>query len=43
MKSLKEKLADAGFAVVDNEVKSLWKPDEEDYAKVPALVQGLLE
>ncbi len=42
VKILKEKLADAGFAVVEEEVKSLWNPDEEDYAKVPALVQALL-
>lgn len=42
VKILKEKLADAGFAVVEEEVKSLWNPDEEDFAKVPALVKSLL-
>ena len=43
VKILKERLADAGFAVADPEVKSLWNPGEEDYAKVPALVSALLE
>ncbi len=42
VKILKEKLADAGFAVVEEEVRSLWNPDEEDFAKIPALVKSLL-
>ncbi len=42
VKILKEKLADAGFSVVDEEVRSLWNPDEEDFVKVPALVKSLL-
>lgn len=39
---LKEKLSEAGFAVVDEEVKSLWNPEEGDFAKVPALVASVL-
>ncbi len=42
VKILKERLTDAGFAVVDDEVKSLWNPEEADFAKVPALVKNLL-
>ncbi|HAT82961.1 MAG TPA: MBL fold hydrolase, partial [Eubacterium sp.] len=43
VKILKEKLGAAGFKVVDPEVKSCWNPDEDDFAKVPALVSALLE
>lgn len=43
VKILKEKLTAAGFAVVDEEVKSLWNPEEEDFNKVPALVSSLLK
>ncbi|RRD63561.1 MBL fold metallo-hydrolase [Fretibacterium sp. OH1220_COT-178] len=39
---LKEKLSEAGFVVVDDEVKSLWNPEEGDFAKVPALVASVL-
>lgn len=39
---LKEKLSEAGFTVVDEEVKSLWNPEEGDFAKVPALVASVL-
>lgn len=42
VKLLKEKLTDAGFSVVDEEVKSLWNPDQNDFALVPALVQHLI-
>ena len=42
VKILKERLADAGFKVIDEEIKSNWNPDEEDFAKVPALVESLL-
>ncbi len=42
VKILKEKLADAGFDVAEDEVSSLWNPDESDYEKVPALVNSLL-
>lgn len=43
VKILKEKLGAAGFKVVDPEAKSCWNPDEDDFAKVPALVSALLE
>ncbi|MGI6077375.1 MAG: MBL fold metallo-hydrolase [Fastidiosipilaceae bacterium] len=42
VKVIKEKLADAGFAVVEPEVKSQWNPSEADFANIPALVEGLL-
>ena len=42
VKILKEKLADAGFAVVEENVRSQWNPGEEDFAQVPALVAQLL-
>ena len=42
VKILKEQLANAGFAVVEEEIKSLWNPDEETLAGVPALVTALL-
>ena len=42
VKILKERLADASFKVIDEEIKSNWNPDEEDFAKVPALVESLL-
>lgn len=42
VKILKEKLTNAGFSVVDEEVKSLWNPNQNDFALVPALVQYLI-
>ncbi|SFU36095.1 Flavorubredoxin [Clostridium sp. DSM 8431] len=42
-KILKAKLNEAGFEVVDNEIKSLWNPDETDYENIPALVENLLK
>lgn len=42
VKILKEKLADSGFDVVDEEVKCLWSSNEEDDEKISALVRGLL-
>lgn len=43
VKVLQESLQDAGFAVVDEHVKSLWNPGEDDFAKIPELVKALLE
>ena len=43
VKFLQESLQDAGFAVVDEQVKSLWNPGEDDFAKIPELVKALLE
>ena len=42
VKILQEKLKESGFNVIDENVKSLWNPDEEDFAKVPELVSSLL-
>ena len=39
---LQKELKEAGFDVVDENVKSLWNPGEEDFAKVPELVKALL-
>ena len=43
VKVLQESLQDSGFAVVDEHVKSLWNPGEDDFAKIPELVKALLE
>ena len=43
VKVLQESLQNAGFAVVDEHVKSLWNPGEDDFAKIPELVKALLE
>lgn len=43
VKVLQESLQDAGFAVVDEHVKSLWNPHKDDFAKIPELVKALLE
>lgn len=40
---LKNLLKDAGFTVIDEEVKSLWNPDDDDFRKVPDLVSSLLK
>ena len=42
VKILKEKLTEAGFAVAEENVRSCWNPDEEDYANIPALVKAIL-
>ncbi|WP_455539169.1 oxygen-binding di-iron domain-containing protein [Terrisporobacter sp.] len=42
VKILKEKLDEAGFNVVDEDITSLWNPDETDFEKIPALVKNLL-
>ena len=42
VKILQEKLKDAGFEVVDENVKALWKPTDDDFAKIPELVAKLL-
>ncbi len=42
VKILQEKLKDAGFALVEDNVKSLWNPTDEDFAKIPELVKNLL-
>lgn len=42
IKILQEKLKDAGFKVVDEAVRSFWNPDQEDFDKVPEMVDALL-
>ncbi|MDC7951565.1 rubredoxin [Methanomassiliicoccaceae archaeon COG_1] len=39
---LQEKLREAGFDVIDENVRSNWNPEEGDLAQVPALVRALL-
>jgi len=42
VKILQERLKDAGFEVIDENIKSLWNPDDSDFAKIPELVAKLL-
>ena len=42
VKLLQEKLKDAGFEVVDENVRAMWTPGEAELAQVPALVKALL-
>lgn len=42
VKILQQKLGEAGFEVVDEAVKSLWNPENEDFLNIPTLVQSLL-
>jgi Uncharacterized flavoproteins len=42
VKILQDRLKDAGFDVIEENVKSNWNPMEEDYAKIPALVSALI-
>ena len=42
VKLLQAKLAEAGFTVAENSVRSLWNPTEEDIASVSAMVEELL-
>lgn len=43
VKILKEKLADAGFLVVDESIRSMWKPNNEELASAEPLVKALLK
>ncbi len=42
VKILQERLKAAGFNVIEQNIKSLWKPTEEDFNKIPELVKALL-
>ena len=42
VKILQEKLKDAGFSVVDENIRAMWTPSDEDLGKIPALVSSLL-
>lgn len=43
VKILQEKLTDAGFDVVDANIRSLWNPEEEDFAKAKDIAKALTE
>lgn len=43
VKILEEKLKDAGFDVIDANIKALWNPTEEDFAKIEPMLEGLLK
>ena len=43
VKILQERLRDAGFEVIDENIRSLWNPEEADLAAAPALVTSLLK
>lgn len=42
VKILQEKLKDAGFEVVDENIRAFWKPTEEDFEKVKEFVKALM-
>ncbi|MGN0193998.1 MAG: rubredoxin [Pseudoramibacter sp.] len=42
VKLLKERLAADGFDVVDASVRSLWNPEDQDFAGIPEMVSELL-
>lgn len=42
VKILEQKLNEAGFAVIDDKINSLWNPDESDFEKIPELVKNLI-
>ena len=42
VKILQEKLKDAGFEVVEENIGAFWKPTEEDFAKVKEFVKALM-
>lgn len=41
VKILQAKLKEAGFDVIDDNIRSQWNPEESDYAAVPELVKHL--
>ena len=43
VKILKDKMTEAGFDVIDSEIKSLWNPDDLTLAKIPEFVKKLTE
>ena len=42
VKILQEQLKGAGFEVIDENIRSQWNPEEEDFAGIPALVERLI-
>ena len=41
-KILQTRLKEAGFDVIDENIKSFWNPEEEDFSKIPAFVTALI-
>lgn len=42
VKIIRERLADSGFDVIDEELRANWTAGEEDLARIPALVKALI-
>lgn len=42
VKILQEKLSEAGFDVVEENVRSMWNPGDADLAEIPAMVRSLI-
>ena len=42
VKLLQVKLAEAGFEVIEENVRSMWNPEESDFEGIPALVKSLI-
>jgi flavorubredoxin len=42
VKILQERLKDAGFSVIDENIRAAWKPTDADLGQVTALVKSLL-
>ena len=42
VKLLQEKLTDAGFEVIDENIRSQWNPEDVDFAGIPSLVTALI-
>ena len=43
VKLLQAKLAEAGFEVIDENIRAMWNPEDTDLAGIPALVKSLLQ
>ena len=43
IKILQDKLKEAGFEVIDENIKSLWKPEDQEFDQIPVLVEHLLK
>ena len=43
VKILQEKLKDAGFSVIEENVRAAWTPTDADLEQIPALVKSLLQ
>ena len=42
MKLLQAKVSEAGFEVIDENIRSQWNPEDSDLAGIPALVTSLI-